>query len=342
MFDVSGFYPLLIIASLVGLTIVALTAGLTLIARPLGLLDYPNFRKHHDSEVPVVGGIAIYITMVAFLSFIPLPNKLTWILFSASIIVVVGALDDIFNLSIKFRLLAQLTATLTMIIGGKLWVQSVGFELIDEFIFFQWITIPFTALAVIGLTNGFNMADGIDGLAAGYMMSGIATLCLSLFVVIGSVHQAVWMTVLFTAVLTFFLINMSLTPVSKVFLGDAGSLLLGFVMSWLLIYYTQRPHAYLQPVAALWCVTIPVYDTIAVTIKRLRERRSPFHPDRSHLHHFLIDRGCSQLATLWTILVGSLVINILGLVVTYSFSPLYSLVFYILLLNIFVFFRITR
>lgn len=127
---------------------------------------------------------------------------------------------------------------------------------------------------------------------------------------------------LFSAVFAFWLVNMSLTPLKRVFLGDSGSLLLGFTMSWLLIYYTQEPINLVEPIAALWCVTLPVFDTVVVIARRLKNGFSPFRSDRNHLHHLLVDQGVRPSIALALILVGSIIVNAAGITVTFMVNPL--------------------
>jgi UDP-GlcNAc:undecaprenyl-phosphate GlcNAc-1-phosphate transferase len=118
---------------------------------------------------------------------------------------------------------------------------------------------------------------------------------------------------------------MSLTPLRKVFLGDAGSLVLGFLIAWLLIALSQGSSPSLHPVMTIWCVTLPVFDTIVVVARRLRHGRSPFSADRRHLHHLLLDAGFSKQASLAVMLAAALVFNVSGLVVTATLGSIWSL-----------------
>lgn len=317
-----------------GLLALLLIVLFTPFAKSLRLLDEPSARKKHVSPVPMVGGISIYLAVLATLLVIAPPEKLGWLIAAGSILVVVGFLDDVFELGVKTRFFAQLVATLVMLAGTDLWITSVGIDLLglNSLGFFG---LALTLVAVVGLTNAFNMADGIDGLAAGHAMIGLVLIGSTMWFVHGKVWHLEWLTMFFSACFAFWLVNMSLTPLKRVFLGDAGSLYLGFVIAWMLIYFSQQPVSKIEPVAALWCVAIPVWDTLVVMARRIKNGRSPFAPDRNHFHHLLVDMGMSSRLALAVILGVSVVISAFGIWVTYAISPIASLMTYVALLFIF-------
>jgi undecaprenyl-phosphate alpha-N-acetylglucosaminyl 1-phosphatetransferase len=310
--------------SLISLVIIAV---LPRAAERHGLIDRPNQRKVHSAAVPAIGGIAIYSVMILTMGVVGLPEKISWIFISATILVVIGAIDDARGLSALLRLFFQILATIVMILASDLWIRSVGLINSGHEIF-AWLAIPFTVVSVVGLSNGFNFIDGIDGLASGHLLIGILTIFGVSVVVDGPSSQIYWLVLLFSSVFVFWLVNLSLTPLSRVFLGDAGSSFLGFTMAWVLIYYTQEPVAMFHPVVALWCVTIPVYDTISTILRRIINSKSPFVADRTHLHYLLVDIGINPRVVLWFILLGSLILNVFGVWVVYTFDPLLSLVVY--------------
>lgn len=302
------------------------------ISEPLSLIDKPSNRKRHKNAVPAIGGLAIYLVIIAAIVIFNYQAKLYWFMFSVSILVFIGALDDAFCLGVRIRFASQVLATVVMLSGSSLWIHSLGLSAEWLDVGTRWLGIPVTIFAVVGLTNGFNMADGIDGLASGQMLVGLVSVCLTLYLTHGYVYQLVWLLILISAVFAFWLINLSLIPIRSIFLGDAGSLFLGFTIAWVLIYYTQQPVSLMHPVAALWCVTIPVFDTFVVIARRVKNKRSPFSPDRNHLHYLLVDAGVQPRSTLVVILGGSAMVNIIGIWVTYSVSPLLSLITYCFLL----------
>lgn len=317
------------------LGVIVLILGITPLAERLGLIDVPDDRKRHRAVVPLVGGIAIYIIIFLATLLLDFSETLINLLLISSLVLGVGLADDALGLGVRPRFFFQVVATVAMIFWGGLWIQSLGLNSdIFEWVT-RWFGVPITIFAVVGLTNGFNMVDGIDGLASGQILIGLLSTGLTLLVINGEVYQVEWLILLTSSVLAFWFINLSLLPIRQVFLGDAGSLFLGFLMAWVLIYYTQRPIALMHPVAALWCVTIPVYDTLIVIAKRLKNNLSPVSSDRNHLHHLMIDGGLNSRSVLAIILGLSAVTNFLGICLTYLVGPEFSIVCYCTLLVVF-------
>ena len=317
---------------LAGLSSLLVISALTPLGESFGLVDRPDNRKRHDASVPVVGGLAIYSVIAGAMMVIDYPEEFHWLMLSAAIVVVVGALDDAFKLSVWLRLVSQITASIFMIVGCKVWITSLGLNFGGYQLGLGWLSVPITIFAVVGLTNAFNMIDGIDGLSSGQMLIGLLTVGLILFHINGSVNQIEWLVLLFSTVFAFWLVNLSLTPLRRIFLGDAGSLMLGFLLAWTLIYYTQKPVSVMHPVVALWCVTIPVFDTLIVIARRLKNKRPLFSPDRKHLHHLFVDTGMNPRLVLLIILTVSLAVNIFGVWLTYAIGPLVSLIVFLGLL----------
>jgi UDP-GlcNAc:undecaprenyl-phosphate GlcNAc-1-phosphate transferase len=257
------------------------------LAPRLRLLDHPDERrKNHAQPVPLVGGIAIFgAVLVSVLVSIPLDRALVCGLGGAALLVVVGMLDDIFNLGPKLRIVAQIAAALLLTVGGGVTLTSLGdlfgFGSIDLGLF----AVPFTVFAIVGICNAFNMIDGIDGLAGGLTL--IALCALVLLSPADSAPQTL-MLVTIAAIVPYLICNLQLFGCTgrKVFLGDAGSLLLGYLVVWMLITAAQSP-ATLAPAAAIWIVAIPLMDTFCVMGRRMLRGRSPFCADRAHLHHVL-------------------------------------------------------
>ena len=194
---------------------------------------------------------------------------------------------------------------------------------------------PVYDMAVVGLTNSFNMADGLDGLAVGYMLIGLLLLSSAAMIFSGNVPILKWITILFSCLTMFFLINIGSTPLNKVFLGDGGSLLLGFWLSWICIYFSQDPVAAVKPVAALWCVILPVGDSFIVITRRLLAKRSPFGADRTHLHHILLSMGLSSRLTLSLLMLCAGLLGLFGIFLTYYVSALFALIMWFFTVIIF-------
>lgn len=312
------------------------------LAVKLELMDRPNYRKKHASAVPLVGGVSVYAVILSTLGFVDLPNEFIWLILSGGIVVITGMLDDAFDLRVLARFASQILASSLMIAGASLWIQSLGLEFWGMESLRSWFGVAITVFATVGLTNGFNMIDGIDGLAAGQLLISLGSLFLALFVFVGVVDYPDWIIVFAAAVFAFFLTNLSLTPLKPVFLGDAGSLFLGFTLGWILIYFTQKAPSALHPVAALWCVTIPVFDTLTTIVTRLHKKVSPFVSDRNHLHYLLIDVGLGPRGALIVILTASALLNGFGIWITYEISSLTSVISYGVLLIGFAFLRVGK
>lgn len=290
-------------------SIVAITV-LQRFAAPLGLMDHPNERKHHVGSVPLIGGLAMYSGILAgalvYGRFHTFENTL---LATAGILVLLGAADDRFDLSVRTRLLVQTTLILTVVGSTGVYIHTLG-HIFGYRLELGWVGIPLTVIAVIGLLNAFNMMDGIDGLAGGLALVSIAAITLFAGPTTLQGTMAL-MTLLATAAIPYLAANLGLTG-RKIFMGDAGSMLLGYLLAWSLIRLSQQPGTHLSPVDVLWCVALPVLDTLAVMYRRMRLGRSPFKPDRGHIHHILLGMGLSPRASLVALIALAASIALFG------------------------------
>jgi len=275
----------MLLSFFVSVTILGLLRPL---APRLRLLDHPGERrKNHAQPVPLIGGIAIFgAILVSVLVWVPLDRPLAYGLSGAALLVVVGLLDDIHNLGPKLRIVAQIAAALLLTVGGGVTLTSLGdlfgFGAIDLGLF----AIPFTVFAIVGICNAFNMIDGIDGIDG--LAGGLTLIALGALVLLSPADGTPRTLMLATiaAIVPYLISNLQLFGFTgrKVFLGDAGSLLLGYLVVWMLITAAQSP-ATLEPAAAIWIVAIPLMDTFRVMGRRMLRGRSPFCADRAHLHH---------------------------------------------------------
>lgn len=298
------------------LSVVSLCCVLSNAAPHVRLMDVPDSRKQHGIPTALVGGIAIFTVMLIFSLWI---DAFAWVVLCGLVLGLIGVMDDAFDLGVRLRLGAQVGMTVLVILGTGVSVRELGTygPLTLELGIFA---AAFTLFAVVGVINAFNMLDGLDGLASGHVLVTLATLFVASLSFSEPVHSQ-WLFGFLCAVFGFWLVNMRLTPCPKVFLGDAGSMFLGFVVAWLIIGFTQSPWALLHPVLALWCLTIPIFDTAAVVTRRIKAGRSPFAPDRRHLHHILVDIGLSPRLTVMLLLIMAALLNGLGLGLFYLFGP---------------------
>ena len=273
------------------------------VAAKLNLLDHPNdARKHHAHPTPITGGLAILIgCLVAFFGL--QANTATMQAFSAAaiLLVVIGLYDDLHDLRWYWRILAQVLAALLMIYWGGVRVEQIGPTLGLGPMSLGWLSVPFTVFATVGLINAMNMIDGADGLAGSLGLAALLMLAAaSLYA--GNALLASRLSVLCGALAGFLIWNVRLPwrPRAKVFLGNAGSALLGLVIAWSAFRLTQNPQHPVNPVLALWLLPIPVMDCLILIVRRLQEGRSPFSAGRDHIHHFMQDAGFGPTnAALW-------------------------------------------
>ena len=264
------------------------------LARRWRLLDNPGGRKDHEGSVPVVGGLVIYFTVV--LSLLVFEGGMTtrmWAFVAgAGLLVLVGQLDDYFDLRWTWRIGAQALAALLMATQGGV----VAMHLQDVFghagANMGLLAIPFTLFIVVGVINALNMADGVDGLAGS--LSVVALVLYTAYALYaGNVVLAERLLAMATAVMGFLVWNARLPwqPRARVFLGNGGSMLLGFVIAWTAVRGTHNPVHPVSPLLGPWTIALPLIDCVALIIRRLWQGRSPFSADRHHMHHLLLDAG---------------------------------------------------
>lgn len=283
-------------------------------AAPLGLVDHPDQRKQHVGDVPLVGGLAIFSGLiVGALSRGQFQGFEKALLGTAAVLVMLGALDDRFDLSVRDRLLIQTIVILTVIAGTGVYIHTLG-SIFGHEVTLGWAGVPLTVLAVIGLVNAFNMMDGIDGLAGSLELVSIAAIIL--FADPTPLHGVIVMLALLAAASLPYLVANQGFMGGKIFLGDAGSMLIGYLLAWALIRLSQMPQTQLSPVDVLWCVALPVFDTFAVMYRRMRQGKSPFKPDRGHIHHILMGAGLGPRTTLAALVALAALLALIGALIS--------------------------
>jgi UDP-GlcNAc:undecaprenyl-phosphate GlcNAc-1-phosphate transferase len=264
------------------------------VAKRVGLVDIPAGHKTHDGEVPAIGGLAIISAVIATALVLGTTDDVHQAFWAGLLIIVlVGTLDDLRELGHKSKFLAQIAAAGLMVSWGGLHLHSVGN------LFGAWrlglgnFAIPLTLFAVVGVTNAINLCDGADGLAGGLVVNALFWFCamgLRAPLPSGEVQIAV---AFLGAVAGFLVFNLRLPgrPRALAFLGDAGSLALGYVLAWFMVSGAERAAPLFAPVTAIWLLAVPLMDTLACLGRRLLNGQSPFKADRKHLHHILVDMG---------------------------------------------------
>ena len=300
-------------ASLAAFTTAILIAVLTPLAHRIGLVDIPDHRKVHNGQVALVGGLAFYagFWMGALTLEVSLFDYRAF--FAASFLLVcVGVLDDFNELSARTRIDAQLIAALLMTFWGGVIVQNLGGLLPGGNVLLEGWSIPFTLVAVVGAINAMNLSDGLDGLGGGL---AVVTMGSAAFLAwrSGVYREFALLTILVVTILVFLLFNLRSDSGSKVFMGDAGSMLLGFAVAWFLTVLSQGQTKALTPVTALWIFALPLLDTVAAMLRRILWGRSPFRADRAHIHHLLHDAGFSHRAATSIVLALAATFALIGI-----------------------------
>ncbi|MDV7106404.1 UDP-N-acetylglucosamine--undecaprenyl-phosphate N-acetylglucosaminephosphotransferase [Vibrio sp. TH_r3] len=214
-------------------------------------------------------------------------------------LIIIGALDDKFDISFKIRLIVQAILSICMMYFADLRLENIGnlFGLGDLHLGF--LSPVITILAVVGAINAFNMVDGIDGLLGGLAIVTLGAIAILLKV--DSQHGLAYLCVVFiVAIIPYIFMNLGiLGRERKVFMGDAGSMMIGFTVIWLLLGASQNSStAQMSPITALWLIAIPLMDMAAIMFRRVRRGNSPFKPDREHLHHIFQRLGFTPRQTL--------------------------------------------
>jgi UDP-N-acetylmuramyl pentapeptide phosphotransferase/UDP-N-acetylglucosamine-1-phosphate transferase len=281
-----------------------LALAIALVATPLvkelalriGAVDVPNERKVHRGVMPRLGGLAIYLSfVVGFLLFVP-KTLIAWGIFlGGSIIALVGALDDRFQLSPKAKLLGQLVAALVVVAFG-LRVTFINLPFDEGFSIGWLLSIPVTMVWIVAVTNAVNLIDGLDGLAAGVSAIATATL-LVVSLLMGNTFVALLCAVLLGATMGFLVFNFH--P-AKIFMGDTGALFLGFQLAVLSIMGFKQVTLF-SYVIPLLLLGVPLSDTFFAIVRRKLNKKPISAADKSHLHHCLLHLGLSHRGAVLTI-----------------------------------------
>ncbi|MFC5531042.1 glycosyltransferase family 4 protein [Cohnella yongneupensis] len=296
----------------IGLSGFAIALALALILTPLvkkfavriGAVDVPNQRKVHTRIMPRMGGLAIYASFtVGLLLLLPwLPEGMLSnhdrhligaLLTGGTLIVLLGSLDDKFDLSAKLKLLIQIGAACIVVFGFdvKINLLNVPFgEAMQPL--GEWISIPLTIFWIVGVTNAINLIDGLDGLAAGVSGIAIGTI-LVMGIIMGNSAVILLSTVLLGSVIGFLFFNFH--P-AKIFMGDSGSLFLGFALATLSMLGFKQITV-VSFVTPLLIIGVPLSDTFFAIVRRWIQKKPIFAPDKGHLHHCLQQLGFSHRKT---------------------------------------------
>ena len=304
-------------------------------------VDAPNHRKVHQKIMPRLGGLAIYIAFILGYMVFDVKNLaliegqthfFDAYMISTVIIIITGMLDDMFGLPAKWKLIMQLIVALIMVYYGEFMIREIHLPYLP-IIDFGYLGTLITIAWIIGITNSINLIDGLDGLSSGFSAITFATMAvLALFK--GEYFVAMICMLLLGSTLGFLVHNFH--P-AKIFMGDTGSLFLGFSISVLSLlgYKNAAFVSFLVPIVIL---SIPIFDTVWAIIRRVMNGQSPFKPDRGHIHHQLLNKnlghvksvlvlyGITALFSL-TAIVYTVVSNFFGLIMLVIVAVVVELIF---------------
>ena len=284
----------------------------------VGAIDVPkDARRMHKVPIPRMGGLAIFLGfIISLLLFCPLDDELKGILLGSVIIVIMGIIDDITPLRASLKFVVQILAALIPIYYGVqiTCISNPNIFSPDLYWDFGWLSIPITVLWIVGLTNAVNLIDGLDGLAIG--VSSISALTMLVIAILVAEPQvAVIMAALVGACIGFMPYNIN--P-AKIFMGDTGSTFLGYILACITIQGLFKFYAVISFVVPFLILGLPIFDTMFAIIRRMSHGQNPMTPDRSHVHHRLIDMGLNQKQAVAVLYVISAILGLSAVVLATS------------------------
>lgn len=281
------------------------------------IVDTPDFRKLQRTPIPVLGGVAVFfgavVGMGCMCPMIDCSHRLQIVIMAMMVMLYTGTMDDILNLTPGLRFLIEIVTVLLLIFAGGYCIDDFqglwGLGKIPA-----WASVPLTVFAAVGIINAINLIDGVNGLSSGFCIVA-CILFGTIFFLADDMSMLLLSAVSIGALIPFFFHNV-FGKHSRMFIGDGGTLVMGLVLSVFVISILQnRSHVdqYVNSEVGLVPFTlsvlaVPVFDTLRVMSTRILKKTSPFHPDKTHLHHMFIGLGCSHVATTLAILLLNLTI----------------------------------
>jgi len=283
-------------------------------ATKVGAIDVPkDNRRMHKQPIPRLGGLAIFMGfMASVLIMVPLTDALRGMLFGSVIIVVLGVFDDVYALGAKLKFVVQIIAALIAVFRGNVIdvLSNPNFFSSNPYWNLGWLSVPVTVIWIVAITNAVNLIDGLDGLAVG--VSGISSIVLLVIALLVSDNGvATIMAALAGACLGFMPYN--LNP-AKMFMGDTGATFLGYTLAVMSIQGLFKFYTIISFIVPFLMLGLPIFDISFAVIRRVSEGHSPMTPDRSHIHHRLIDMGMNQKQAVAVLYVISTILGLTAVV----------------------------
>nr|WP_298725137.1 MraY family glycosyltransferase [uncultured Steroidobacter sp.] len=285
-------------------------------ARSVGLIDRPGGRKMHIGDIPVIGGLAMFAgflisSIYSYQSFPDYP----YLLAGLAVLVVIGMLDDRFDLPAPVRFIGQACAALLMVGGANVVATHIGHVFFGGVVQLGWFSDIFTITIVLTAINAFNMFDGSDGVAGIQAMIGLVFMGFACLMA-GQMGPIPLIVSMIGCLLGFLIFNWpsNRTKPMRAFMGDAGSTMLGFLLAWLAIDLSQGAQPVFSPVVVLWIFALPIFDLFSSMVRRVMNGLSPFHGDSDHLHHVLRREGLSSRKVAQAVALGAFASAAIGVV----------------------------
>lgn len=317
---------------------IALIPSLRRVAFRINLVDLPNERKVHVLPMPRCGGICMALgAIIPVVLWVPMDNQVRAVHIGCTLIVIFGVVDDVKNLKYIHKLMAQIAGALVVIFYGGIRIESLGNLVPAGFVLPVFISIGLTLLFIVGVTNAINLSDGLDGLAGGISMLSFVAIGFFAYQC-GNRSLAVMSIAVVGAILGFLRFN---TYPAVVFMGDAGSQMLGFlcVVFTLVLTQTNTPYSQVMP---LFLIGFPILDTLVVMVERMSKGVSPFKADKNHFHHKLMKLGLYHSESVFAIYLLQSVFICCGFVFRYYSNWVNLVVFGVLAGSIVTFFETAR
>ena len=295
----------------------------------LNLVDEPNKRKIHLKPTAFTGGLALsllYIFSIFF--FFVESHSLNLILSIAFLIALVGLIDDKLNLNVSSKLCLQIIPILFLILLEDLSLNHIG-----DYNFFKLelnsFSIPFTFLSIVFLINAANYFDGLDGTLS---ITTLSVFGILYFLIIDK-DINLFIIIVMTPILVFLFFNFSIFKLPKMFLGDSGSLLIGFIISFTLIFIANEK--LIHPILLAWSISIFVYEFLSINLIRLIKKKNIFKSGQDHLHHVLYHKTKSLFWVNFIISITNIIFFIIGYISFIYINSLASLALFIIFFKIF-------
>ena len=296
-----------------------LTPAVIAFARQTGALDKPDARKVHVRPIPRIGGIGIYAAFMAsilvqliFADVTPeFMTSLIGLMIGGTIIVAIGIIDDYCDLPAKVKLLGQIFAAAVLVISFDVRIDVIT-DPFGDYIYLEFLAIPATIFWVVGLTNTVNLIDGLDGLAAG--VSSIAAVTIFLVAMEEGIPFVAMVTAALAGAAVGFLYY-NFNP-ARIFMGDTGSMFLGFMLAGISVVGAVKSAATIALIVPILALGLPILDTTFAIVRRARNHRPIFKPDKGHLHHRLLAHGFTQKQAVLLMYVVSALFGLCAIALT--------------------------